>query len=413
MSKNSQPCALLLNFPSHGALPALHRSGHYGKEQFMDKRPDRLFVLLSAQTPLAHGDPGADTDSNIVPFRMDPVFSRRPAEERKDEVGNLSQPLNVAEEAIRMLAARYPLPPGSPLTASLQGLAAEDFLACAFTYSLISQLTGRNKGEGEGLFTGPSRYDMLLKRLALASSPFNPTFFDVYASLLRDLRVESHLDGFVDLLGYYAALPAGIQQAAIAKLRKNRQSVVLIARAWYNATKGEASQQRLLENVYYDPTGKVAGSSTCYVEALVPTISSNSFRHSIFRATLCDHLFSELGLGSVAQAQEEKLIPPFVAMMLSNAGNINAKVKVPSYTEAITAAAQKLFPSIELLGVTFPTHMTKSLFLLPTGRFAYKIMLTRRHMGTHPILMLLLFSISLPIRARFQMVWSVQRKMGK
>src|SRR5579885_731355 len=193
-----------------------------------------VLALLSATTSIAHGDPGASGSSNVTPFRMQPVLYPRAAMQAVTDdvevIGEEPALLHLAtslqaEAAIRELARLYPLPADSYLALALQQLQAEQFLASAFTYSLISQLNGMNGGDGAGLFSGYERYDMLLKRLEIVANQYQTSLFTLYAALLRHLNIEENLPEMTDVLWRYAALPRSVQQAVIATLGADRQAV--------------------------------------------------------------------------------------------------------------------------------------------------------------------------------------------
>lgn len=338
-----------------------------------------VYAVLTAQTSISHGDPGVSGSGNVSPFRMQELLYKRPVPHQSPDDGETDEAdtigmepaalriraLQEAEAAIRDLARSYPLPVESALAVALQTLKAEEFVASAFVYSLISHLNRLDGGAGEGLFSGTDRYDMLLKRLAIVSSQFTTSFFTLYSSLLRELHIDSVLHGFTSLLWKYAALPRSVQQSTIATLGRDRQAVVTIARAWFDETRKERRAEGEDEQIglfgsnreYYSPTGKVAGTSMEYAEAAVPHISSNAFRHSIFRETLCNHLLATLGLGSVEETVKSGLVPPYVMMLLSNGGNVKGGTKAPDYSNAVDLSMKRMFPSIELLGGCVPTHI--------------------------------------------------------
>jgi hypothetical protein len=272
--------------------------------------------------------------------------------------------IHEAETAIRELARSYPLPADSYLALALQGLQAEQFIASAFVYSLISQLNSMNGGDGAGLFSGIERYDMLLKRLEIVANQYQTSMFTLYAALLRQLGIEESLPKMTDILWRYAALPRTVQQSVIATLGADRQAVVTIARAWFEderaRRRGRKEQEEwglFEETDYYDPTGKVAGTSLTFAEAAIPWVSSNTFRHTVFRETLCNHLLEALEFGSLAEVVSRKALPHYVIQLLSNGGNVKANAKAPDYSNAINLAVMGLFPSLELLSGCLPTHM--------------------------------------------------------
>lgn len=344
--------------------------------------PKPILLKLTAQTAISHGDPGAAGGSNVTPFRREEILYTRLEDQRAvddyDLIGVEPESLRIrnlreAEEAICDLAASYPLPVGSALATALQQLQAEQFLASAFIFSFISQCNKYNEGDGIGLFSGKSRYDQLLKRLAIVGSQYQTSFFNLYAALLRELRIESNLWDMTDLLWRYAALPRSVQQSAITVMTRDRQAVVTIARAWFEASrkerdlerKGEMWNQLLATHEYYDPTGKYAGSSTTLAEAAIPWISSNAFRHTVFRETLRDHLFASVGLGSMEEAIRAKAIPPYISTLFSNGGNMKGRATAPDNTNAINAAIYRWFPNIELVGGCLPTHIMSGKLSLP------------------------------------------------
>jgi hypothetical protein len=334
-----------------------------------------LLMELIAQTAISHGDPGIHNDSNVQPFRMMEVLYERPVHpidlEPDEAIGNEPKNLHIdsvlqVEEALVQFARIFPLPP-TPITAALQQLNAEQFVASAFVMALISNLNGLNSGEGAGLFTGRGRYDMLLKRLSIVAAQFNTSFFTLYSSLLNKLHVTDVLPRMVDTLYRFAGLPRGIQQAAIAVLGKERHSVIMIARAWSDAIREQKNQADSEQEHYYNPQGKFAGTSMQDIEAAVPHISTNAFRHSVFREVLCLHLLQACGFGSVSEVIQKNLLPPFVIQLLSNGGNVKDGASPPDNREAMNAAIKRMFPSIELLSGCLPSHIMGEGMLKPAN----------------------------------------------
>ena len=321
-----------------------------------------ILALLVASTEISHGDPGAPNTGNVTPFRTIKVFYPRPA--AVDPTGPTD-----AESALRQLSARYPLPP--QLAPALQSLRAEEFAAVAFLYSFIRGANKLGGGKGEGLFSGAARYSQLLTRLHIVGSQYSGSLFELYASLLNELRITSAVRGMASLLPLFMALPRSVQVDVSAVLYKQAQPCLLAARAWKDSSSdveqaGEDDSDDDLDDLAevassaygcFDPTGKVAGCSLQFVEAAVPTVSSIGFRHTVFRETLANHLLSETGLGSLAQVSHSGLLPEYVTQLLSNGGNIVPNRQAPGNSEAINQAIRSLFPMIELESGCVPTHM--------------------------------------------------------
>jgi hypothetical protein len=159
-------------------------------------------ALLQAATQISHGDPGATAVGNASPFRMEQVLFNRPNLVTKieedtglgiDDIRTAN--LNKAEQAMKALAQQYPLDPNSPVYGALQELSAEEFAATALIYSIISELNKQNGGEGDGLFEGMGRYSMLLSRISIATSSTANSLFQFYSKLLRELKIETALNG--------------------------------------------------------------------------------------------------------------------------------------------------------------------------------------------------------------------------
>ena len=224
-------------------------------------------------------------------------------------------------------------------------------------------------GKGEGLFSGSHRYSQLLTRLHIVGSQYNGSLFELYASLLNELRITSVVRGMASLIPLYMALPRSVQVDVSAVLYKLAQPCLLAARAWKDVSgdlegdddsdDGVVDLTEVASSAYgcFDPTGKVAGCSLQFVEAAVPTVSSVAFRHIVFRETLANHLLAETGLGSLAQVSHRGLLPEYVTQLLSNGGNIVPSRQAPSNSEAINQAIRSLFPMIELVSGNVPTHM--------------------------------------------------------
>jgi hypothetical protein len=326
-------------------------------------------ILMQAKTPISHGDPGAGAVGNASPFRLQPILYRRNLNGImiKADEGDIdtlrARKIEEAEKAIRDLASQFPLDPDSPIAAALQELNAEEFAASALIYALIKELNNLNGGEGEGLFEGIKRYNMLLSRVAIATSSTANSLFRLYSELLNQLKITSALNGLKDLLPYFFALPRVIQVGIIRCLATDSHSIIEgIARPWFDLEKTRAKAQRdggmfTPLNYYYDPAGRVQGSSMEFAEASIPHVSENAFRHSVFRATLFNHLLSELDLGDISNVVKERLLPDWVTMLFSNGGNVQGGAQIPDNSAAINFAVKQTFPSMDLLSGCVPTHI--------------------------------------------------------
>jgi len=337
-------------------------------------------MLLMAGSPISHGDPGATAVGNASPFRMQEVLYSRSnleaglAEDAGDIDTIKARNLLEATKSIQELALQYPLAADSPVTGALQNLKAEEFVASALIYSLIAELNSHNGGDGMGLFSGISRYTMLLSRVAIATSSTANSLFQFYSRLLNELKIDEALYGLVDKLPYFFSLPRSVQLTTLKVLADNGHSIIEgIARPWYSLEKAaQKSKEKnsnsgpslwgdstTPESVCYNPVGKVMGSSILEAEAAIPVISANSLRNNIFRGPLFEHLLEELGFGSVEQltTAKESLLADWVVMLFANGGNVLGGTTTPENSAGINAAIKATFPSLDLLSGCLPTHI--------------------------------------------------------
>lgn len=333
-----------------------------------------LVILLEALSPISHGDPGQGAIGNATPFRTESrLFPRNiltnggshlPAKDELD-AELLARRINEAELVVKEFAQHYPLEPDSLLTSSLQELTASEFVSTAFIFSLIRELNRLNGGEGEGLFSGMERYKQLLVRINIATGSVSNSLYSLYSLILNGLKIDTTLSGMTDLLPALFAIPKSLQMQIIGNLAKNGQSVIGMARAWFEAdgkNRKKAKEENLISQesnrnvTYYNPKGKIWGLSEYTAESQIPVISGNSLRHTIFRETLFDHLRYVLGYKDNTQLLDAK-VPKWAVMLFSNGGNVEAGKSAPDNTAAINYRIAETFPSLDLLGGCVPTHI--------------------------------------------------------
>ncbi|MBX6360930.1 MAG: hypothetical protein IRZ03_12725 [Acidobacterium ailaaui] len=331
--------------------------------------------LLTAMTPIAHGDPGAtDSIQNTVTFR------RLPTLVQPDYVEPVLMPDMGEEETLqvlRALVATEPLPVESDpiLAGALRQLPLMQFLACALLKELIQQLNVAAADGRAGLYEGKERYTQLARRLNIVGESYHLRITTFVSRLLAALRVQ-------DLIGdrwlkHFAALPLWIQQQVIEVLREERHAVLSLARSWAaqsrlgrgqdeRAQSEEDVQKSLLwaekeqdQSASWYPLadlGQVREARRRGQVVMIPHVSTNALRHSIFRQTLCQHLFLSCGFPSFRTVNDDRLVPEWVAMLFSNGGNVVANMREPENSQQITTAVMRLFPSLELVSGCLPTH---------------------------------------------------------
>lgn len=223
----------------------------------------------------------------------------------------------------------------------------ERFIAIAIMKVFIDNYTGREDGEGEGIFTGIERYKRLTQRMEMAA-PRAYNLKEFWSILVRDLKVSLLSDP--SELFQLLAVPSGCHHQVLYEIEKSATMIVEMARFW--------REHETLANPEYAKKNKkpqVSGDFTVLefmttdaekpleTSVAIPCHSGNDIRHDI-RYSGMVHLFNALDLGLDAQ------LPTGVKALFENGGNIGKGVSAPSNDYALAQEIRKAYPILGLLG---------------------------------------------------------------
>lgn len=305
-------------------------------------------LLLTALEPISHHDADQTDTSNRNLFHRE----RLPL-----EPSTTTFPLPTQAE-IDAFAAACPIPAG--MVEDFEFIPLPEFVAIALTRLFIDLYGGANGGEGDGLFSGPERYDRLRSRLTQAAiesfSASGPPLRTLWSALVSALQVSlapSGADG--DILRFHR-LPLGLQWQVRQTLLRFPDNVLYSARSWNRARKlqhesyatavGAAQSLEGLAVLHWDATTLGAVEAPRAID--VPSLTPNSIRGGMLRRPLGWHLLGRLGIGAARPGQG--WLPEGVVAMLENSGNIKAGAKGPTNSVWLAQQIRAAFPVFDLLG---------------------------------------------------------------
>lgn len=274
-------------------------------------------LILTALTPISHHDPAVQDGSNQLQFNRQKQSIQRPALSGETTTGKLLDLLSVPNEIVDLM----------------NGMTKAEFVAVAFTKTFIEIY---NSMDGTGLFSGVGRYQMLESRLRYAAIRSN-SLRKMWATVCTDLQFPLHPLAHDEIVLAFYALPPITQQSAIAAIVSQYRAIVAIARAWAKSSKSDtplfASDQ-----VSFAPDTAISEASIIEV----PTISANSMRHQLVRASGWQHMQRILGIAPP--------IPSAVEAVFENGGNIKAGAKQPSNSASLGQRVRDMYPLLGLVG---------------------------------------------------------------
>lgn len=299
-------------------------------------------LLLTAVQPIAHQDPAKADGSNTLTFnRRKQIVSRGPDERQ------------VEQADIDHFCQAHSLP--FAVHEAVRHLTFPEFVAVALCATLIDLY---NSQDGEGLFSGVERYEMLETRLTHAAIQ-SSTLFGLWAGVTNALQLPPHPAHADDLLLTFWGLPRSVQLRALTAITGQARSVVSLARLW-------ASQRKLHSAEYaakagqLDLVGRELLTAAFDVAALpdhvermtveTPTVTGNTARHQIVRAPAWRHFCRILEIPAAYPGQGD--LPASVEAIFTNGGNIQAGAKQPTNSFALAGRIRAAFPSLDLLGGT-------------------------------------------------------------
>jgi hypothetical protein len=275
-------------------------------------------------------------------------------------------------ETIKKIAERHRCTP--IIKKLLSRLSAPEVAAIALIRLFIE---GYGRGEGNGLFSGISRYSMLDGRIK-TSAARSATLYCFWGTLLEDMQVAIAPTWLDEPVAEILSLSPDAQSVAVAALSERTSEMLSIARLW-------ADQLKLTNGQYAEKAGKDQLSTSEMdvetwdnapivqdetLEALdllvqiaemkeqkaelrsavveVPAVTANACRHSIVRYPGWMHLCTALGLDARDPGKGD--LPAAVEALFVNGGNIASGAKQPTNPEALANMARSKYPLLDLLG---------------------------------------------------------------
>ncbi len=210
----------------------------------------------------------------------------------------------------------------------------------------------RNGGDGEGLFAGIGRYEMLMKKLRDAAT-FNMRLSGLYQSLTELLCLSNY---YPESQLIFSTLPYPIQSAVSVACLKNPQFITALARQIAECVKTD-KKNKTEDGQPYKPTIEQVESliqerSDAVIMA-IPDLSGNSLGYQL-RCSATLALMELLGI-------EPKHIPTGARYFLFHGGQKAKSVSAPSDADLVEAKLRALYPSVDAFsGCTDAFFMGKS-----------------------------------------------------
>lgn len=293
-----------------------------------------ITLKLTATTAIAHQDasPQANNGSNMKPFN-------RSLSKIKATVGGVDQ--SKVEHQFARIGQHFPVYESVAEMLSSTDLGGE-VLASFFVAQFV---LGPCRGDGEGLLTGVSRYQMLSKKLRDAAT-CNLRTSSLWQSMTEMLCIG---DYYPESQRIFATMPAPIQSAIATACLKNPQFVVALARevgdCGKDATAKEPVNQLETLGIYQPTEAQLKSLTQEKRESLIldiPDLSGNSLGHQLRSAIALD-LIDRIGL-SFAE------IPTGTDYLLFHGGQRSKGVKTPGDADLLEARLRSLYPGLDAMG---------------------------------------------------------------
>lgn len=306
--------------------------------------PDRILLKLTALTPVAHGEAGA----NSTGPNNTTLFNRQLQRITKESSG---VDVMVARNAIASLLTAMPI--GSDTFPLLESLKGSELVAALF----VAQVPIMFPGEGEGLFSGVERYRMLSTRLADGAKCCS-TLPELWSYLSRKLLLPMFPAHGFEAMKAFFILPKAIQCQAIQAISKALELTVMAARLLSESIKAENKAAKngtpsLFSVQVYQASPEQLADLTCpKAEAIVmpvPSISGNALRHCLIREPGANRLIQSLGLEPYTDRVGEHL-GIGITRFLYGGGQLAAKAKAPSASDVLEAELRSRYPIVDAVG---------------------------------------------------------------
>lgn len=318
-------------------------------------RPARVTyeLLLTARQAISHHDPDQSQDAgNQILFNRDKVV-----------LHDLEPGVLPTQGEIDLFCAQHPVP--VPLGFMLQSLTFPEFVAVAFVRQLIDTYNSR---DGEGLFSGAQRYEMLASRaihaVAQSYSHRTPPLRAIWRGLVEGLHLPVNPSEDTMAILDFHGLPIGLQYLARESLSTDIRVIVPAAQAWHTHRKmqsesyaAKAGVEKVADGdvaLYWNAehlrgdTGEAGAPKTVISTMQQPAFSANAIRGGSIRRPAWWHLAAALdlptgspGAGSVA---------PGLEGLFENGGNIQGGAKQEIDALALAHVARRVYPSLAMLG---------------------------------------------------------------
>jgi len=306
--------------------------------------PDRILLKLTALTPVAHGEAGA----NSTGPNNTTLFNRQLQRLTKESVG---VDVMVARDDIANLLTAMPI--GADTFPLLESLKGAELVAALF----VAQVPIMFPGDGEGLFTGMERYRMLSTRLADGAKCCT-TLPELWSYLSRKLTLPMFPTYGFEAMRAFFILPKAIQGQAIQAISRALELTVMAARMLAESIKVERKTAKdnnlslFAAKVYQASPEQLADLTRPKAEAIVmpvPSISGNALRHCLIREPGANRLIQSLGLEPYTDRAGEHL-GLGITRFLYGGGQLAAKAKAPSASDIYEAQIRSAYPIVDAVG---------------------------------------------------------------
>ncbi len=306
--------------------------------------PDRILLKLTALTPVAHGEAGA----NSTGPNNTTLFNRQLQRLTKESVG---VDVMVAKDAIANLLTAMPI--GADTFPLLESLKGAELVAALF----VAQVPIMFPGDGEGLFTGMERYRMLSTRLADGAKCCT-TLPELWSYLSRKLTLPMFPTYGFEAMRAFFILPKAIQGQAIQAISRALELTVMAARMLAESIKAERKTAKdnnpslFAAQVYQASPEQLADLTRPKAEAIVmpvPSISGNALRHCLIREPGANRLIQSLGLEPYTDRDGDHL-GLGITRFLYGGGQLAAKAKAPSASDIYEAEIRSRYPIVDAVG---------------------------------------------------------------
>ena len=320
-----------------------------------EAKPNIVELILTAQSPIIHGDPSVQRDTNITTFN------------RQKQILSLDPLFYGSGDDERLLKA---ISEHHPVTSGLKKLFMQ-----ASTAEVIAVILVRLFIEiysGKGLFVDADRYTTLEGRVKAASMKAG-SLSTFWGGLLDAMTVNIQPGAYDGVLGEIFSLSQKLQALALSVLVENGAVVIFKARLWNNALKdarkneGPAANSKIdTQRLISDPDVTDGKAETLDLLAMlanptdsqreetqssvieVPTVSPNTIRNRLIRTPGWEHLCAALGFNAMHPGDGD--LPLGVEALFVNGGNIESGGKQPNAPEAMANAIRRKYPLVDLLG---------------------------------------------------------------